>query len=176
KIAYTSCYFFFSSRRRHTRSKRDWSSDVCSSEMFARLKQQQMAGHDFEGSSGDLDEDLKPEERSQRDLALAVMHRHAAQMAAAAAAAAGLHGNAAHLANLAASVGGLGGLNLNQNAICQLNSALMGSNSSPSGASGSSGSGVASSPALQSIEPGKGYTYEEQFKQVCHRVVSHLCV
>ena len=117
-----------------------------------------------------MDEDLKPEERSQRDLALAVMHRHAAQMAAAAAAAAGLHGNAAHLANLAATVGGLGGLNLNQNAICQLNSALMGqSNSSPSGASGSSGSGVASSPALQSIEPGTGSTYEEQFKQVCHR-------
>src|SRR5699024_11313537 len=25
--------FFFSSRRRHTRSKRDWSSDVCSSDM-----------------------------------------------------------------------------------------------------------------------------------------------
>src|SRR5699024_12196616 len=26
--------FFFSSRRRHTRSKRDWSSDVCSSDLF----------------------------------------------------------------------------------------------------------------------------------------------
>src|SRR5699024_2999827 len=25
---------FFSSRRRHTRSKRDWSSDVCSSDLF----------------------------------------------------------------------------------------------------------------------------------------------
>src|SRR5699024_7381498 len=29
--------FFFSSRRRHTRSKRDWSSDVCSSDL-ARLR------------------------------------------------------------------------------------------------------------------------------------------
>src|SRR5207249_5751752 len=29
-----SC-FFFSSRRRHTRSKRDWSSDVCSSDLTA---------------------------------------------------------------------------------------------------------------------------------------------
>src|SRR5207249_7030106 len=30
--------FFFSSRRRHTRSKRDWSSDVCSSDLgFLRL-------------------------------------------------------------------------------------------------------------------------------------------
>src|SRR5699024_1261897 len=28
--------FFFSSRRRHTRSKRDWSSDVCSSDLVAR--------------------------------------------------------------------------------------------------------------------------------------------
>src|SRR5438067_12327768 len=27
--------FFFSSRRRHTRSKRDWSSDVCSSDLGA---------------------------------------------------------------------------------------------------------------------------------------------
>src|SRR6266513_1683397 len=29
-------FFFFSSRRRHTRSKRDWSSDVCSSDLKAR--------------------------------------------------------------------------------------------------------------------------------------------
>src|SRR5260221_10197572 len=28
------CYFFFSSRRRHTRSLCDWSSDVCSSDLF----------------------------------------------------------------------------------------------------------------------------------------------
>src|SRR5256712_9424086 len=28
-----SCFFFFSSRRRHTRSDRDWSSDVCSSDL-----------------------------------------------------------------------------------------------------------------------------------------------
>src|SRR5207247_7949735 len=27
--------FFFSSRRRHTRSTRDWSSDVCSSDLFS---------------------------------------------------------------------------------------------------------------------------------------------
>src|SRR5438874_13795818 len=29
-------FFFFSSRRRHTRSLRDWSSDVCSSDLLAR--------------------------------------------------------------------------------------------------------------------------------------------
>src|SRR5438105_9152737 len=28
--------FFFSSRRRHTRSTRDWSSDVCSSDLIER--------------------------------------------------------------------------------------------------------------------------------------------
>src|SRR2546428_7065433 len=28
-----SLFFFFSSRRRHTRSDRDWSSDVCSSDL-----------------------------------------------------------------------------------------------------------------------------------------------
>src|SRR5690606_41199391 len=29
-------YFFFSSRRRHTRFSRDWSSDVCSSDLGGR--------------------------------------------------------------------------------------------------------------------------------------------
>src|SRR5206468_9415168 len=35
-------FFFFSSRRRHTRSDRDWSSDVCSSDLPAgnRLRSQ----------------------------------------------------------------------------------------------------------------------------------------
>src|SRR5215469_7572250 len=33
----SSCpFFFFSSRRRHTRSLRDWSSDVCSSDLVLR--------------------------------------------------------------------------------------------------------------------------------------------
>src|SRR5207247_6998224 len=39
-ISYHS-FFFFSSRRRHTRSTRDWSSDVCSSDLgngFGRLQ------------------------------------------------------------------------------------------------------------------------------------------
>src|ERR1019366_10718203 len=30
------CFFFFSSRRRHTRLVSDWSSDVCSSDLFWR--------------------------------------------------------------------------------------------------------------------------------------------
>src|SRR3989449_6625742 len=32
--AYLCCLFFFSSRRRHTRCSRDWSSDVCSSDLY----------------------------------------------------------------------------------------------------------------------------------------------
>src|SRR5215510_16247471 len=31
------CFFFFSSRRRHTRWPRDWSSDVCSSDLACLL-------------------------------------------------------------------------------------------------------------------------------------------
>src|SRR5437870_11887203 len=34
---YSFCFFFFSSRRRHTRWPRDWSSDVCSSDLFLVL-------------------------------------------------------------------------------------------------------------------------------------------
>src|SRR2546422_10854324 len=30
-------FFFFSSRRRHTRCSRDWSSDVCSSDLMGRV-------------------------------------------------------------------------------------------------------------------------------------------
>ena len=33
-VAVTGVHFFFSSRRRHTRCSRDWSSDVCSSDLL----------------------------------------------------------------------------------------------------------------------------------------------
>src|SRR5690606_39675528 len=33
-IVYFYLFFFFSSRRRHTRFSRDWSSDVCSSDLL----------------------------------------------------------------------------------------------------------------------------------------------
>src|SRR5262249_58318647 len=33
-ISECACVFFFSSRRRHTRLVSDWSSDVCSSDLF----------------------------------------------------------------------------------------------------------------------------------------------
>src|SRR6266508_5755067 len=35
------CFFFFSSRRRHTRWPRDWSSDVCSSDLAARAERRE---------------------------------------------------------------------------------------------------------------------------------------
>src|SRR5207247_5336693 len=37
RTRHTSSLFLFSSRRRHTRSTRDWSSDVCSSDLYAGM-------------------------------------------------------------------------------------------------------------------------------------------
>src|SRR4029077_18987433 len=37
-VAFQTVFLFFSSRRRHTRFKCDWSSDVCSSDLIASLK------------------------------------------------------------------------------------------------------------------------------------------
>src|SRR5438067_1247742 len=49
--------FFFSSRRRHTRSKRDWSSDVCSSDLprprGRRGRDEHRAGGHHRGAHGD---------------------------------------------------------------------------------------------------------------------------
>src|SRR3712207_8395150 len=43
-------YFFFSSRRRHTRYWRDWSSDVCSSDLFGEVTDGSALG-DLEGDA-----------------------------------------------------------------------------------------------------------------------------
>src|SRR5699024_11549548 len=53
--------FFFSSRRRHTRSKRDWSSDVCSSDLHSAHfspSGDKIAcfGHEYEFSGATLNE------------------------------------------------------------------------------------------------------------------------
>src|SRR5690606_40058274 len=37
-------FFFFSSRRRHTRFSRDWSSDVCSSDLQPRTGENSVTG------------------------------------------------------------------------------------------------------------------------------------
>src|SRR5438046_9381117 len=39
-----SCFFFFSSRRRHTRLVSDWSSDVCSSDLVLATERWTQAG------------------------------------------------------------------------------------------------------------------------------------
>src|SRR5206468_7178234 len=51
-------FFFFSSRRRHTRSDRDWSSDVCSSDLYHGWK------YDVNGQCVDLPSE--PEESGMR--------------------------------------------------------------------------------------------------------------
>src|SRR5699024_11400845 len=71
--------FFFSSRRRHTRSKRDWSSDVCSSDLsdsnfivtaeLPGYKREhirvEVLGHYLRISVEDIDEMEKVDERKQ---------------------------------------------------------------------------------------------------------------
>src|SRR3712207_7623006 len=37
RVSIPYCFFFFSSRRRHTRYWRDWSSDVCSSDLVMKM-------------------------------------------------------------------------------------------------------------------------------------------
>src|SRR5204863_930006 len=68
--------FFFSSRRRHTRSLRDWSSDVCSSDL----------GRLSPGDSGDRADPSEVEDRlpnvvpmATGGLALAYLHRTSGQ-------------------------------------------------------------------------------------------------
>src|SRR5699024_11331932 len=58
--------FFFSSRRRHTRSKRDWSSDVCSSDLVG-VVELEVAHLPEEG--------LPP---GDREVSRGVVHEHAA--------------------------------------------------------------------------------------------------
>src|SRR2546430_13492051 len=46
-------FFFFSSRRRHTRFDCDWSSDVCSSDLLSFGSNRSMANVDLNRSVGD---------------------------------------------------------------------------------------------------------------------------
>src|SRR3989440_8630564 len=49
RVYYCSFFFFFSSRRRHTRSDRDWSSDVCSSDLDVERECDHGDAHDEHG-------------------------------------------------------------------------------------------------------------------------------
>src|SRR5260370_5860490 len=62
-------FFFFSSRRRHTRFKCDWSSDVCSSDLSG-AKHDRSAGTAPGSCSEGLGGVLERERRRDRDLEL----------------------------------------------------------------------------------------------------------
>ena len=55
-IDFFDLFFFFSSRRRHTRCSRDWSSDVCSSDLKNSVDSELYTsdGYSIEGQSIDL--------------------------------------------------------------------------------------------------------------------------
>src|SRR5699024_7774012 len=59
----------FSSRRRHTRSKRDWSSDVCSSSIRLRCRS---GGSRLSGPSGVSDDEVDAHEMTWRVLVMAI--------------------------------------------------------------------------------------------------------
>src|SRR5215510_8892358 len=64
------CFFFFSSRRRHTRWPRDWSSDVCSSDLGAPLARAtvKLSEHYYDGKDWIWRESVK--ETNQDGIAL----------------------------------------------------------------------------------------------------------
>src|SRR5256884_2546816 len=65
------CLFFFSSRRRHTRCSRDWSSDVCSSDLNGRLR----AGADVGGCAGNGSRGGEPAEQRRNDIRYALANQ-----------------------------------------------------------------------------------------------------
>jgi len=161
-------------------------SGVQLQDIFARLKAQASAGLESDPKSAQLDEndmdDLKSEaEASQHDVLMA-MQRHALQMATAAAA-------GSPFANLAA-LRGFGDLNA-------MSLFANGFGGGPAGGGGTAGSNlsppmgsVASQSAsnqmtptaannsgmtLSTLEAGKGYTFEEQFKQASHAFYTFSC-
>src|SRR5690349_23882557 len=61
-------FFFFSSRRRHTRSLRDWSSDVCSSDLRAIVHRPRILVFDDSFSALDLTTDARLRQALWREL------------------------------------------------------------------------------------------------------------
>src|SRR6266850_6954919 len=74
------CFFFFSSRRRHTRLQGDWSSDVCSSDLHTGRTHQirvhaRFAGHPIAGDEKYGDEEFNKELRAM-GLSRLFLHAH----------------------------------------------------------------------------------------------------
>src|SRR5256885_7367903 len=73
-VARKTNYFFFSSRRRHTRLQGDWSSDVCSSDLYHYPQEsvlpgmdarQTLAWHTWQGAAGRYSEGISQKGRQQ---------------------------------------------------------------------------------------------------------------
>src|SRR5256886_6006871 len=59
-------FFFFSSRRRHTRFDCDWSSDVCSSDLFVSLREYEYSSEKRERRSRLTPSSISPERAGLR--------------------------------------------------------------------------------------------------------------
>src|SRR5204862_1802413 len=59
-------YFFFSSRRRHTRSLRDWSSDVCSSDLIGAYNRLVALRNRYQNAYAQIDVQLKRRRSEER--------------------------------------------------------------------------------------------------------------
>src|SRR5260221_778990 len=62
-----SCFCFFSSRRRHTRSLCDWSSDVCSSDLPIFISPEDEDLEDEDPDEGGWLDDSSPSDWSEDD-------------------------------------------------------------------------------------------------------------
>src|SRR5690606_40355632 len=67
------CFFFFSSRRRHTRFSRDWSSDVCSSDLIEQRVDQYLALIELQQFGGRYPAQLSGGQRQRVALARALI-------------------------------------------------------------------------------------------------------
>src|SRR5690349_18264246 len=67
RVSLGTVMFFFSSRRRHTRSLRDWSSDVCSSDLIFRLdnSKQEAAAETARRKIAEVEAELISAQRSE---------------------------------------------------------------------------------------------------------------
>src|SRR5256885_9623200 len=63
QVSRMGLFFFFSSRRRHTRLQGDWSSDVCSSDLMLPLAMNELIQKNLKDVG--IDVDLQPVERSE---------------------------------------------------------------------------------------------------------------
>src|SRR6266436_8501862 len=76
-MSFVFFFFFFSSRRRHTRCSRDWSSDVCSSDLdLDKLRGDltEFLDKDLAGLATDRPGDPKPTAGFQRVVQRAAIH------------------------------------------------------------------------------------------------------